>query len=231
MKKIVVLTGAGVSAESGINTFRDAGGLWEGHDVMEVASPQGWRKNRELVLNFYNERRRQLDEVEPNAAHFALKELEKDYHVVIITQNVDDLHERAGSSNVIHLHGELRKMRSSVHEDKVYDCKGDILLGDKCDLGSQLRPHIVWFGEMVPMLEVAARELLDADIAIIIGTSMQVYPAAGLIDYAPTGIPIYYIDPKPTINYELGRQGNLEVIAEKATIGMPLVVEKLAELA
>ncbi|MFK7936813.1 MAG: NAD-dependent deacetylase [Saprospiraceae bacterium] len=229
MKKIVVLTGAGVSAESGINTFRDAGGLWEGHDVMEVASPEGWAKNRELVLNFYNERRRQLDEVQPNAAHFALKELEKEYQVVIVTQNVDDLHERAGSSNIIHLHGELRKMRSSVHEDKVYPCEGDIALGDKCELGSQLRPHIVWFGEMVPMLEVAARELLNADITIIIGTSMQVYPAASLVDYAPQGIPIYYVDPKPTINYELSQLKNLEVIAEKATLGMPIVLEKLTK--
>lgn len=230
MKKIVVLTGAGVSAESGINTFRDAGGLWEGHDVMEVASPEGWNKNRELVLDFYNQRRRQLDTVKPNAAHLALKELENDYHVVIITQNVDDLHEQAGSSNIIHLHGELRKMRSSVNEHKVYNCDGDILLGQKCELGSQLRPHIVWFGEMVPMLSVAAREIQDADIAIIIGTSMQVYPAAGLIDYAPEGIPVYYIDPKPTINYELGRHGTLEVIAEKATVGMPIVLEKLKQI-
>jgi NAD-dependent deacetylase len=227
MKKIVVLTGAGISAESGIETFRDAGGLWEGHDVMEVASPEGWRKNKELVLDFYNQRRRQLHEVKPNAGHKALVELEKKYQVVIVTQNIDNLHEAAGSKKIIHLHGELMKARSTVYEELIYDHTGDIKLGDKCERGAQLRPHIVWFGEMVPMLESAAYETSTADIVIIIGTSMQVYPAAGLVGYAPEGVPIYYIDPKPTINYELERSNNLKVVSENATTGVRKVVEEL----
>lgn len=227
MKKIVVLTGAGISAESGIETFRDAGGLWEGHDVMEVASPEGWRKNKELVLDFYNQRRRQLHEVKPNAGHKALVELEKKYQVVIVTQNIDNLHEAAGSKKIIHLHGELMKARSTVYEELIYDYTGDIKLGDKCERGAQLRPHIVWFGEMVPMLESAAYETSTADIVIIIGTSMQVYPAAGLVGYAPEGVPIYYIDPKPTINYELERSNNLKVVSENATTGVRKVVEEL----
>lgn len=229
MKKVVVLTGAGVSAESGIKTFRDAGGLWEGHDVMEVASPQGWKDNPELVLDFYNQRRAQLREVDPNPAHHALTELEEHFDVRIITQNVDNLHERAGSSQVIHLHGELAKSRSSIDENLVYDCPGDIKLGDTCELGSQLRPHVVWFGEMVPMLEPAAVTISDADAVMIIGTSMQVYPAAGLVGYAPFDIPIFYVDPNPSINYELSRMGNLRVIAEKAGAGVPEVVEELIE--
>jgi len=227
MKKIAVLTGAGVSAESGISTFRDAGGLWEGHDVMEVASPEGWKRNRELVLDFYNQRRRQLKEVQPNAGHKALVELEEKFDVSIITQNVDNLHERAGSSHIIHLHGELAKSRRSLDESLVYDCEGDILLGDKCEKGAQLRPHIVWFGEMVPMLEIAAAEVATSDVIIIIGTSMQVYPAAGLVGYAAAGVPVYYIDPKPSISYELTLRKNLKVMPEKATTGVRKVVDEL----
>ncbi len=185
-KKIVVLTGAGISAESGINTFRDAGGLWEGHDVMEVASPQGWAKDMDLVLEFYNLRRQQLKEVTFNEGHAALVELEKHHDVIVITQNVDDLHERAGSKKVIHLHGELKKIRSVEDENLITITEDNIKRGDLALDGHQLRPHIVWFGEMVPMLDTASKELLDADVVIIIGTSMQVYPAAGLVAYAPS---------------------------------------------
>lgn len=227
MKKIVVLTGAGISAESGIQTFRDAGGLWEGFDVMQVASMDGWRKDRELVLNFYNDRRRQLKTVKPNIAHHSLTELEKDFEVVVITQNVDDLHERAGSSKIIHLHGELKKVRSSLDERLIYDWEDDCNVGDRCEKNAQLRPHIVWFGEMVPMLETAQQEIKNADIVIIVGTSMQVYPAAGLVDWAPKGTKVYYIDPNPTINHELGIQNNLEIVGENASVGVPLVVEKI----
>ena len=226
-KKIAVLTGAGISAESGIKTFRDAGGLWEGHDVMEVASPEGWHKNKELVLDFYNQRRRQLKEVSPNEGHKALVELEQKYDVAIVTQNVDDLHERAGSSNIIHLHGELVKVRSVGDPDLVYTKREDINLGDLCEKGHQLRPHIVWFGEMVPMLEIAAQVVSNADIIMIIGTSMQVYPAAGLVGVAMAGAEIYYIDPKPTVNYELGIAKNLEIISEVATTGVRKIVDQL----
>lgn len=218
MKKIVVLTGAGISAESGIKTFRDADGLWEGHDVMEVASPQGFEANPSLVLDFYNQRRKQLLKVEPNAAHHALAKLESDFNVEIITQNVDDLHERAGSSRVTHLHGELLKVRSTFDEDLVMDWKTDLVLGDMCEHNHQLRPHIVWFGEMVPMLDTAVEITRTADILLIIGTSMQVYPAAGLIDFAPQDSPIYFIDPRPSVNES--QFSNLTVIAEKATTGM-----------
>ncbi|MCP3927659.1 MAG: NAD-dependent deacylase [Bacteroidetes bacterium] len=228
-KKIVVLTGAGMSAESGIKTFREAGGLWEEYDVMEVASPEGWRKNRELVLEFYNQRRRQLHEVEPNAGHKVLVELEKKYHVTIITQNIDDLHERAGSKNLLHLHGELFKVRSTLNEKIVYDWKKDLHIGDKCEEGSQLRPHIVWFGESVPMIEKAAVVTSQADILIIIGTSMQVYPAAGLAAFALSVTPIYYIDPNPSINYELRQHPHLTVISEKATTGVKKVVDILMD--
>ncbi|MEM1326677.1 MAG: NAD-dependent deacylase [Bacteroidota bacterium] len=226
-QQIVVLTGAGMSAESGINTFRDAGGLWEGHDVMEVASPQGWGKNQELVLDFYNQRRRQLFEVEPNAGHRALVELEEQYEVIVITQNVDDLHERAGSSNIIHLHGELLKVRSTQNEQFVQDWREDLKTGDCCPEGAQLRPHIVWFGEQVPMLEIAAAVMLSADIVIIIGTSMQVYPAASLTAYAPLATPIYYIDPRPSINYELSQSKHLTVIEETAIKGVRQLVDEL----
>ena len=223
MGKIVVLTGAGISAESGINTFRDADGLWEGHDVMEVATPQGWKTNPELVLEFYNARRRQLKMVKPNAAHLALKKLEDAFEVTIITQNVDDLHERAGSRRILHLHGELMKARSTFDPDLILDWKEDIKWGDMCEHNAQLRPHVVWFGEAVPMMEKAIEEVSEAEKLIIVGTSMQVYPAAGLIDYLSAGTPIYYIDPKPN----LIRVANLEVIAEKASKGVPDLVEKL----
>ncbi|MFD2519036.1 SIR2 family NAD-dependent protein deacylase [Salinimicrobium flavum] len=225
MKKIVVLTGAGVSAESGINTFRDANGLWEGHDVMDVATPMGWERNQEMVLDFYNQRRRQLKEVQPNPAHNALKALEEKYEVHIITQNVDDLHERAGSRNVVHLHGELNKARSTFDENLVMDWEGDIKPGDFCEHNHQLRPHVVWFGEAVPMMEKAIDITSEADILIIIGTSMQVYPAAGLIDFIREGTPVYFIDPKPSV----AENKNLKVFSEKASVGVPRLVEKLLE--
>jgi len=218
-KKIVVLSGAGVSAESGINTFRDADGLWEGHDVMEVASPQGWNSNRDLVNQFYNDRRRQLMEVTPNQAHTDIAELEKEHDVHVITQNVDDLHERAGSNNVLHLHGELRKVRSTGDETLIYDWDKDIKIGDVCEKGFPLRPHIVWFGEAVPALDEAVDIIRDAHIAVIIGTSLQVYPAAGLISYAPLGCKVYYIDPKPFISHELKIREHT-IIKDKATTGM-----------
>ncbi|WZL88227.1 NAD-dependent deacylase [Salinimicrobium sp. 3283s] len=225
MKKIVVLTGAGISAESGINTFRDADGLWEGHDVMEVASPMGWERNQELVLDFYNKRRRQLQTVDPNPAHKALKELEKNYEVHIITQNVDDLHERAGSKNVIHLHGELKKVRSTFDEDLVLDWEGDLVAGDFCEHQRQLRPHVVWFGEAVPMMQPAIQITMEADILLIIGTSMQVYPAAGLLHYAPEGIPVYFIDPKPAVK----ETRHLKIFSEKASTGVPKLVKELLQ--
>jgi NAD-dependent deacetylase len=223
MKRIVVLTGAGMSAESGINTFRDADGLWEGHDVMEVASPQGWFNNPDLVLDFYNQRRRRLFEVNPNKGHELLAVLEQNYEVHIITQNVDDLHERAGSKNVLHLHGELLKVRSTQHEHLVYHWEKDLLPGDLCESGSQLRPHIVWFGEAVPLLEKAIEITASADILLIIGTSMQVYPAASLINYIGSLTPIYFIDPKPNINAR--DFNNLTVISEKAVKGMERFIE------
>lgn len=225
-KHIVVLTGAGMSAESGIKTFRDADGLWEGHDVMQVASPQGFAANPELVLDFYNQRRRQLLTVEPNDAHYALADLEQDYEVTIITQNIDDLHERAGSSNIIHLHGELFKVRSTYDETDVQLWKTDLVLGDVCEKGYQLRPHIVWFGEDVPMIEKAISVCETADILIIIGTSMQVYPAASLMHYAPQQTPIYFIDPNPNISSKPG----LTVIAEKATIGVAIAIRNIRSL-
>ena len=221
--KITILTGAGMSAESGIKTFRDIGGLWEGHDVMEVASPQGWAKNTELVLDFYNQRRKQLLEVKPNAAHIALAELEKNHEVAIITQNVDDLHERAGSSNVLHLHGELLKVRSSKIEHTVLDWKRDLFLGDICKDGYQLRPHIVWFGEAVPEMENAIRVVMLTDILIVIGTSMQVYPAAGLLQYAPEDSKVFFVDPKPSIS----SNERIIVFAESATSGVEKVVEMI----
>ncbi len=227
MEKIVVLTGAGMSAESGIRTFRDANGLWEEHDVMEVASIDGWKRNPELVLRFYNLRRSQLKDVAPNAGHLALAQLEKAYDVHIVTQNVDDLHERAGSQRVLHLHGELRKVRSTQYPELVYDWHDDLNLGDLCERGTQLRPHIVWFGEMVPLMEKAAAITAQADKVIIIGTSMQVYPAAGLVAYAKPKAEIYYIDPNPSINYELSDRPHLQVIVEKATVGVPRLVAEL----
>lgn len=222
-KHIVVLTGAGMSAESGIKTFRDADGLWEGLDVMQVASNQGFRANPELVLDFYNQRRRQLLTIEPNEAHYDLAQLENDYKVTIITQNIDDLHERAGSTNVIHLHGELFKARSTFDANNIMEWKKDIVLGDVCKKGFQIRPHIVWFGEDVPMIEKAVTICETANILMIIGTSMQVYPAASLMHYVPQSTPTFFIDPKPNIS----SKQHLIVITEKATIGVKKVVELL----
>ncbi len=223
MKNIVVFTGAGISAESGIKTFRDANGLWEGHDIMDVASPIGWENNPELVLDFYNKRRKQLLSVNPNIAHLSLKKLEKKYKTTIITQNVDDLHERAGSTNVIHLHGELLKVRSQFDENLVFDWKEDLFIGHLCKYNTQLRPHIVWFNEEVPMIENAIKATEKADAFIIIGTSMQVYPAASLLQYTPKDIPIYLIDPNPMIS----SKKNLTILSKKATIGVPLVISEL----
>jgi NAD-dependent deacetylase len=223
-KKIVILTGAGISAESGIKTFRDAGGLWEGHDIMEVASPEGWAKNPDLVLEFYNKRRAQLKEVKPNAGHFALTKLEEYFDVYIITQNVDDLHERAGSKRVVHLHGELLKARSTTDPNLVYDWPGDINKGDKCEKGSHLRPHIVWFGEAVPLIETAIDIAGIADIFIVVGTSMQVYPAASLIHYVDKSVPKFYVDPNPAVIDK-----SVNVLVETATVGLPSLVEELID--
>ncbi|TVR40670.1 MAG: NAD-dependent deacylase [Bacteroidia bacterium] len=224
-KRIVVLTGAGVSAESGIKTFRDSGGLWEEYDIMDVATFEAWERNQELVLDFYNQRRKQLYEVEPNAAHYALAELEKDFDVRIITQNVDDLHERAGSTHVMHLHGELKKVRSTVDESLVYDLDGwELKLGDKCEKGSQLRPHIVWFGEPVDMIPAAADLSSTADIYVIIGTSLNVYPAAGLVHYVRPGTPIYLIDPN---ELSVGHIHGVRIIKEKASTGTKKLVDEL----
>lgn len=224
MKKLVVLSGAGMSAESGIRTFRDMGGLWNEYDVMEVASPDAWATNPKLVHQFYNERRKQLFECSPNKGHQLLAELENKFDIEIVTQNVDDLHERAGSSKILHLHGELKKARSTVDPNLIYELKDwKLTLDHKCEKGSPLRPHIVWFGESVPAISEAAEIVTKADVFLIIGTSMNVYPAAGLIDYIPSGAPIFVIDPnQPAIkSYK-----NVTFIKEKASIGM----EKLVEL-
>ncbi|PKH51273.1 NAD-dependent protein deacylase [Tenacibaculum sp. Bg11-29] len=226
-KRLVILTGAGISAESGIETFRGADGLWEGHDIYEVASPQGFRANPELVLNFYNQRRKQLLTVSPNKAHVNLVKLEDNYHVNIVTQNVDDLHERAGSTKVLHLHGELLKSRSTFDKNLVYNCTKDISLGNHCEKDSQLRPHIVWFGEDVPMLDKAIEITAKADILIIIGTSMQVYPAASLIDYVPASTPIYFIDPKPVVNKNAF--DNLTIIKDVASLGTEQLLKMLID--
>ena len=227
MKKIVVLTGAGISAESGIPTFRGADGLWEGHDIMEVASPEGWQKNPQLVLDFYNQRRKAALAAEPNAGHRSLVELEKQYDVVVITQNVDHLHEKAESSRVIHLHGELFKSRSTLDENLVYDVVGwEVKWGDVCEKGGQLCPHIVWFGEMVPMMDIAIRETAQADILIVVGTSLQVYPAAGLLYEVGDGVPVYIIDPS-TPDY--AHRPNIYPIAEPATVGLPKLVKELTQ--
>ncbi|HEU5366330.1 MAG TPA: NAD-dependent deacylase, partial [Hanamia sp.] len=196
-KNLIVLSGAGISAESGLKTFRDSDGLWMGYDVYEVASPQGWQKNPKLVLDFYNQRRKEVGKAQPNAAHKGIADLERYFNVTVITQNIDDLHERAGSKNVIHLHGEIFKMRSEKDEKTFYEIKGDIHFGEKAPDGSQLRPHVVWFGEQVPMIEKAVLILQTADIFMLVGTSLQVYPAAGLIDILPAGIPKYIIDKNP----------------------------------
>ncbi len=218
MKKLVVLTGAGISAESGIKTFRDADGLWNNYRIEEVASPVAWARDPQLVLDFYNMRRKQLFEVEPNAAHITLAEMEKDFDVMIVTQNVDDLHERAGSTNILHLHGEMKKVRSTSNPSLVHTLDSwELNLGDMCEEGSQLRPHIVWFGEEVPNITIASSIVEKADILLVIGTSLQVYPAAGLLQYAPDHIPKYLIDP----NAEPDRYiMNLKIIREKATVGV-----------
>ncbi len=223
--KLVVLTGAGISAESGLATFRDAGGLWEGYRVEDVATPEAWRRDRALVLQFYNERRKKALEVKPNRAHEILAELESQFDVTVITQNVDNLHERAGSSQVIHLHGSLFESRSTLDEHLVYPVKGwELNVGDLCERGSQLRPNIVWFGEMVPMMETAANVASGADIFLVVGTSLVVYPAAGLIDYVRPEVPKYIIDPKIP---EVRASAHIHFIAEKASVGMEVVREKL----
>jgi NAD-dependent deacetylase len=225
MKKLIVLTGSGISAESGLKTFRDTGGLWENYDVMEVASPEGWAKNRELVLKFYNERRAQLKDAMPNAAHTGLKELENDFDVHIITQNVDNLHEKAGSRSVLHLHGLLTQARSTQYPDLIYDIGyNEIKPSDTCEKGYQLRPNIVWFGEAVPAIEEAASLVSTADIFAVIGTSLVVYPAAGLIDYVPKGVMIYLIDPNEVA---VPTYRPIEYIREKAGIGVSVLKEIL----
>ena len=224
-KKLVVLTGAGISAESGVKTFRDSGGLWEGHNVMDVATPEGWHKNPALVLDFYNQRRRQLKEVLPNRGHQILAELEMYFEVYIITQNVDDLHERAGSSNELHLHGELLKVRSSVDTNYILEWQDDLNFGDFDKDKNQLRPHIVWFGEEVPALEEAINITETADYFAVIGTSLQVYPAAGLLDFTSRETPVFYIDPKPIKISNL--RNPLEVIPEMASIGVEIMRNKL----
>jgi NAD-dependent deacetylase len=223
-KKIVVLTGAGISAESGLRTFRDSDGLWEGYEVTEVATPRGWRKNPSLVLDFYNMRRRDVANAEPNAAHFGLAELEQHFDVQIITQNIDDLHERAGSSHVLHLHGEIFKMRSEHNETLVYDIRQDILLGQQAEDGAQLRPHIVWFEEPVPMIGQAVPLVRAADIFVVVGTSLVVYPAAGLVDFTRHGTPTFIVDKK--IPYT-SRVDNLTAIELPASEGILLLKEKL----
>jgi NAD-dependent deacetylase len=225
IKKLIALTGAGISAESGIATFRDSGGLWEGHKVEDVATPEGWRRNPKLVLDFYNERRKKALEVKPNRGHEILAELEKDFEVTIITQNVDELHERAGSTNVIHLHGKLSESRSTLDPSLVYPVRGwELKLGDKCERGSQLRPNIVWFGEAVPLIEKASVIVSTADIFLVVGTSMVVYPAAGLIDYVPDRVKKYVIDPnKPDILHV----PNLEFITEKGSVGLARLKKQL----
>jgi NAD-dependent deacetylase len=225
MKKLVILTGAGMSSESGIRTFRDSGGLWEEYDVTEVATYDAWLKNRELVLRFYNERRRQLEGCIPNVGHTGLVKLEKHFDVHIITQNIDDLHERAGSKKILHLHGELTRARSTVDPSLIYDIGyRDIKNGDKCEKGSQLRPHIVWFGEAVPMMERAAEVASDADIFVVIGSSLNVYPAAGLVGYAPARAGLWLIDPND-VSVPVYRK--VEVIKEKAARGVEMLAERL----
>lgn len=225
MQKIVVFTGSGISAESGIKTFRDSGGLWEEFSIEEVATPQAWERNPTLVLDFYNKRRKQVLDASPNAAHLALAELQKEYNIQIITQNVDDLHERAGSKKVLHLHGELLKSRSSIDRNLIYTIeKGGLKIGDKCSKGSQLRPHIVWFGEMVPEMETACYLAGQADIFIVIGTSLNVYPAASLIDHVASHVPKYFIDPH---KYNIAGIDNLVFIKENACKGMQILTKIL----
>lgn len=225
MKKIVVFTGAGVSAESGIKTFRDSNGLWEEHRIEDVATPEAWHRNPDLVQSFYNARRKQLLEVLPNEAHLAIAKLAHHYYVQVITQNVDDLHERAGSKNVLHLHGELRKSRSTINPNLVYDIPGwELRMGDTCEMGAQLRPHIVWFGEAVPLMEYAIIQAQDATVFIVIGSSLEVYPAASLIEFAPEDCIKFFIDPNAR---KLGHIQNLQVIKGTAATEVPKLVERL----
>lgn len=226
MKNLVILSGAGMSQESGIRTFRDMGGLWEEYDISEVATPEAWHRNPELVMRFYNDRRKQLLESEPNAGHRGLVDLEQDFNVQIITQNVDDLHERAGSRHVLHLHGELKKARSSVDETLIYDIDGwELKFGQKCAKGSQLRPHIVWFGEAVPAMDEAVHLAEQADIMVVIGTSLNVYPAAGLVNYVKRETPVFVIDPeRPPVYIR-----NVTYIQEKASKGVEILKERLLE--
>ncbi|GAB3990502.1 NAD-dependent deacylase [Spirosoma daeguense] len=226
-KKIVVLSGAGISAESGIPTFRASDGLWENHRIEDVATPEAWRRNPVLVQDFYNQRRKQALSVQPNAGHLALVKLEDKYDVTVITQNVDNLHEKAGSSNVVHLHGELFKSRSTIDESLIYDIEGwELKLGDLCKKGSQLRPHIVWFGEAVPMMDVALDITEAADIFIVVGTSLNVYPAAGLVYAAKSGVPIFVVDPNiPSMH----KRPNVTFIAEPATIGLTQLAQQLLD--
>lgn len=224
-KHVVVLTGAGISAESGLKTFRDSDGLWNGYNIEDVATPRAWRKDPQLVLDFYNMRRADVASAEPNAAHRGLAELENDFRVTVITQNIDDLHERAGSSNVLHLHGEIFKMRSEVNERLVYEIRSDIKIGDKAEDGSQLRPAIVWFEEPVPMIELAAAVASDADIFVVIGTSLVVYPAAGLVHYAPPASPKFIVD--RAVPFVPGI-ANLTAIEKPATEGIVLLKQELA---
>ena len=228
MKKIVFLTGAGMSVESGFKTFRGNDGLWENYPVEKVASHEGWEKDPTLVTNFYNMLRRKLWDAEPNDGHKLIKELEKEYDVTVITQNVDNLHEQAGSSNVLHLHGELFKVRSVKNENYILDWKTDLNLGDVDTNGNQLRPHIVWFGEAVPALDEAIKITQTADFFAVIGTSLQVYPAAGLLHYAKSNVPVFYIDPKPATIYDL--QNPLEIIPMNATDGVPFLRQKLINM-
>jgi len=227
-KKLVVLSGAGISAESGIKTFRDNNGLWENHDVTEVASPEGWARDPHLVLDFYNQRRKQLFECQPNKGHYGLVELEKDFDVHVITQNIDDLHEQAGSTKVLHLHGELKKVRSTKDETLVYELEGwELKWGDKCEKGSQLRPHIVWFGEAVPAIETAIDIVEEADVFVVVGTSLNVYPAAGLLNYVRPNTPIYIIDPhQPAFT----PAKNITFIQENGTTGVAKLITKLSSL-
>lgn len=227
-KKIVILSGAGVSAESGIQTFRDSDGLWEGHNVQDVATPEGWDRNPELVLDFYNQRRRQLHTVLPNLGHHIIADLERDFEVQIITQNVDNLHEKAGSSHVLHLHGELLKVRSCGNKNDIQDWNDDLNLGDCDAVGNQLRPHIVWFGEAVPAIEKAVQIVEKADVLIIVGTSLQVYPAASLMDFAPENIPVFYIDPNPAS--VANSFHNIKIIKEIGSKGLKKVQLELIKL-
>lgn len=225
MQKLVVLSGAGVSAESGLKTFRDSDGLWEEYDVMEVATPEAWNANPTLVLDFYNKRREQVLNAQPNSAHVDIAGLDKKYDVTVITQNIDDLHERSGSKNVLHLHGQITQSRSSVHEDLIYELNGgQIKIGDLCESGAQLRPNIVWFGEAVPNISIAQEIVSQADILLIVGTSLNVYPAAGLIHCADFRVKKFLVDPKYV---HLTDIENLEVIKEKATVGVPQAIQSL----